>query len=142
MPGSPFRPTITDPGAVRLVGGWNQFLDNSGRIKLPAKLAFDISTAGPGNLECKVAGRKLNGQKNGNRVRFELAAEGLNSGEHDFDVRFASVPLPEAPTTVVAFGDQVVLTGKGLAHALCGEPAIFNIDGSKAGQGTFLNIFV
>lgn len=142
MPGSPFRPTITDPGNVRLVGGWNQFLDNSGRIKLPAKLAFDIGTAGPGNLECKLAGRKMNGQKNGNRVRFELSAEGLNSGEHDFDIRFANISLPEAPTIVVAFGDQVVLTGKGLAHAMCGEPAVFNIDGSKAGPGNVSLILI
>ncbi|CAH0557049.1 unnamed protein product [Brassicogethes aeneus] len=135
LPGSPFRPTIVDPSAVRLIGGWNQYLDDSGRIKLPTKLAFDISNAGPGTLDCKISGRKVNADKNGNKVRFEISGEGLNSGEHEFDVRFANIPLPDAPSTVVSLGDQVVLTGKGLAHAQCGEPSVFTIDGSKANSG-------
>lgn len=135
LPGSPFRPTITDPSAIRLVGGWNQYLDNSGRIKLPAKLAFDITNGGPGNLECKLAGRKINSEKNGNRVRFELSAEGLNAGEHDIEIRYANHLLSDCPKTVITYGDQVILTGKGLAQAMCGEPSVFTIDGSKAGPG-------
>ncbi|XP_049822488.1 filamin-C isoform X2 [Aethina tumida] len=135
LPGSPFRPNVVDPSAVRLVGGWAQYLDESGRLRLPAKLAFDISSAGPGNLECKIAGRRLSGEKSGNRIRYEVGAEGLNAGEHDFDIKFAGVPLPDAPNTVVSYGDQVVLTGRGLAHAQCGEPSVFTIDGSKANSG-------
>lgn len=110
-------------------------MDDAGRIKLPAKLAFDISNAGPGTLECKVSGRKVNAEKTGSRIRFDISGEGLNAGEHEFDIRFANIPLPEAPGTVVCLGDQVVLTGKGLAHAQCGEPAVFTIDGSKASTG-------
>ncbi|KYB28607.1 Filamin-A-like Protein [Tribolium castaneum] len=135
LPGSPFRPVIVDPNAVRLIGGWNQFLDDNGRLKLPTKLAFDLSNAGPGNLECKVAGRKVNTEKSGSRVRFEISGEGFNSGEHDFDIRLANIPLPHAPKTAISSGDQVVLTGRGLANAQCGEPAVFTIDGSKAGAG-------
>ncbi|KAJ8980081.1 hypothetical protein NQ317_009437 [Molorchus minor] len=135
LPGSPFRPKIVDPSAVRLIGGWNQYLDDSGRIKLPAKLAFDISNAGPGILECKISGRKVNAEKSGSRIRFDLSGEGLNAGEHDFDITFANIPLPEAPNTVVCLGDQVVLTGRGLAQAQCGEPAVFTIDSSKASTG-------
>ncbi|XP_057668388.1 filamin-A isoform X2 [Diorhabda carinulata] len=135
LPGSPFRPNIVDPSAVRLIGGWNQYLDDSGRIKLPAKLAFDTSSAGPGNLECKIAGRKINPEKSNSRIRFDLSGEGLSPGEHEFDIRFGSFPLLDAPTSIVCLGDQVVLTGRGLAHAQCGEPAVLTIDGSKASIG-------
>lgn len=65
-----------DPSAVRAIGGWNQYLDDTGRIKLPAKLAFDTSNGGPGNLECKVSGRKINPEKSNSRIRFELSGEG------------------------------------------------------------------
>ncbi|KRT84610.1 hypothetical protein AMK59_1466 [Oryctes borbonicus] len=135
LPGSPFRPTVVDPAAVRLIGGWNQYLDDSGRLKLPAKLVFDTSSAGPGTLECKVDGRKITSEKVGNRVKFEVSSEGLNAGEHDFEIRLANFLLPDTPKSVVSLGDQVILTGRGLAQAQCGEPAIFNIDGSKAGPG-------
>ncbi|XP_072376991.1 filamin-A isoform X3 [Diabrotica undecimpunctata] len=135
LPGSPFRPSVVDPAAVRLIGGWNQYLDDTGRIKLPAKLAFDTSNAGPGNLECKISGRKVNQEKSNTRIRFELSGEGLSPGEHEFDIRFANYPLPEAPSSIICLGDQVVLTGRGLAHAQCGEAAAFTIDGSKASIG-------
>lgn len=138
MPGSPFRTIVVDPTAVRLIGGWAQYLDESARIKLPAKLAFDVNNAGPGNLECKVAGRKITPEKSGNRIRFEITTEGLNSGEHDFDIKFANISIPEIPKLVISTGDQVVLTGKGLSQAQCGESSVFNIDGSKAGAGMAL----
>ncbi|VEN33553.1 unnamed protein product [Callosobruchus maculatus] len=135
LPGSPFHPTIVDPSAVRVIGGWSQHLDDAGRIRLPAKLAFDIGNAGPGPLECTLAGRKVAGEKSGDRVRFELSGEGISPGEHEFEIKIAGFPLPEAPSSVVCVGDQVVLTGKGLAQAQCGEPAVFTIDGSKASSG-------
>lgn len=75
LPGSPFRLNVIDPEGVRIIGGWSQYLDDSGNIKLPAKLAFDISNAGPGTLECKVAGRKVNPEKTGSRVRFDLSGK-------------------------------------------------------------------
>lgn len=112
-------------------------MDESGRIKLPAKLAFDVSNAGPGVLECKIAGRKQNSDKNGSRIRFELSGEGLSPGEHEFDIRFSNFLLPDAPKSIVCLGDQVVLTGRGLAQAQCGEPAVFTIDGSKASSGEY-----
>lgn len=118
-----------------MIGGWTQYLDDNARLKLPAKLAFDTSNAGPGALECKVAGRKINAEKSGNRIRFDISGEGLNSGEHDLELRLANIPLPNAPKTVFSMGDQVVLTGRGLANAQCGEPATFTIDGSKASTG-------
>lgn len=127
---------------MRLVGGWTQYLDESGRIKLPAKLAFDIANAGPGILECKLAGRKLNIEKSVNRVRIELSSEGLNAGEHEFDIKFANISLSDTPKLAVSTGDQVILTGRGLAQAQCGESSVFTIDGSKAGAGIFILIIM
>lgn len=139
LPGSPFRPTIVDPSAVRLIGGWGQYLDATGRLTLPAKLAFDISNAGSGSLECKIDGRKQNSEQNSSRIRFELSGEGLSPGEHELDIRFSNFPLQGAPKLIVCLGDQVVLTGRGLAQAQCGEPAVFTIDGSKASSGSSFN---
>lgn len=137
LPGSPFRPNIIDPSAVRLIGGWGQYLDESHRLKLPAKLAFDVSNAGPGHLECILGGRKIAPDKSGSRIRFDLTGEGLNGGEHNFEIKFGNYLLPDAPRFAISSaGDQVILTGRGLSHAQCGEPAIFNIDGSKSVAGS------
>lgn len=69
-----------------------------------------------------------------------IAGEGLNSGEHDFEVKFANIELPDAPTTAATLGDQVVLTGRGLSEAKCCEPAVFTIDGSKSHSGKQANL--
>ncbi|XP_044751932.1 filamin-C isoform X2 [Coccinella septempunctata] len=135
LAGSPFRPKIINPSAVRVIGGWDQYLDENGRIRLPTKIAFDITNAGPGNLELKIDGRKMTGEKSGTRYRFDISGEGFNTGEHDLDVQFEDIPLPDAPKGVICLGDQVVLTGRGLAQAQCGEPAVFTIDGSKSSSG-------
>lgn len=120
---------------MRVIGGWDQYLDENGRIRLPTKIAFDIANAGPGNLELKIDGRKMTGEKSGTRYRFDISGEGFNSGEHDLDVQFENIPLPDVPKYVICLGDQVVLTGRGLSQAQCGEPAVFTIDGSKSSNG-------
>lgn len=135
LAGSPFQPVVVDPAAVRVIGGWNQYLDDSGRLKLPCKISFDVSNAGPGSLDCVLGGRKVNSEKSGSRIRLDLSSEGLSPGEHDFVINFANISLPEVPKLAVSLGDQVVLTGRGLAQAQCGEAATFNIDGSRAGHG-------
>lgn len=135
LAGSPFHPVVVDPSAVRVIGGWNQYLDDNGRLKLPCKLTFDTINAGPGHIECIISGRKVTSEKSGSRVRLDLSSEGLGPGEHDLSITFANISLPEVPKLAVASGDQVILTGRGLAQAQCGEPAVFNIDGSRAGHG-------
>lgn len=135
LAGSPFQPTIVDPQAVRIIGGWSQYLDEAGRLKLPCKIAFDVTNAGTGTIDCVIAGRKVSGDKSGSRIRLDLSGEGISPGEHDISITFANMQLPESPKSIISLGDQVVLTGRGLAHAQCGEPATFNIDGSRAGHG-------
>ena len=49
---SPFHPHIVNLDKVRLIGGWENVLDNDNRLALcfgeERKLTFDISEAGPG----------------------------------------------------------------------------------------------
>lgn len=75
-------------------------MDDSHRLKLPAKLAFDVSNAGPGYLECILGGRKMAADKSGSRIRFDLTGDGLNGGEHDFQVKFGNYLLSDAPRYV------------------------------------------
>lgn len=86
-------------------------------------------------MNCVIGGRKISAEKIGSRMRLDLPSEGLRAGEHDLIINFADTNLPDTPKIAVASGDQVILTGIGLAQAHCGEPATFNIDGSRAGHG-------
>ena len=67
LPGSPWIIACVDTNKVTPVGGWGQFLDNEGRLILPARLVFETSAAGPGDLTCSVDGRDL-----GEWIRFSL----------------------------------------------------------------------
>lgn len=59
LPGSPWTIACVDTNKVNPVGGWGQFLDNEGRLILPARLVFETNAAGPGELTCAVDGRDL-----------------------------------------------------------------------------------
>lgn len=52
LPGSPFHPKIVNARKVRVVGGWQHFMDSDERVHLVVdemkKIPFDISEAGPG----------------------------------------------------------------------------------------------
>ena len=51
--GSPFHPKIVDPRKVRVIGGWESFMDSEGRLELAVhntkKISLDVAEAGPGN---------------------------------------------------------------------------------------------
>ena len=61
------------------------------------------------------------------------------AGPHTLSLLFGGFPLPSSPFHGLAesggTGVRVVLTGKGLASAMCGQVAEFTIDGSQAGAG-------
>ena len=61
------------------------------------------------------------------------------AGPHSLSLLFGGFPLPSSPFHGLAesggTGVRVVLTGKGLASATCGQQAEFTIDGSQAGAG-------
>lgn len=61
------------------------------------------------------------------------------TGPHSLSISYGGFPLPGSPYQALVensgSGVRVVLTGKGLASATCGQPAEFTIDGSQAGLG-------
>lgn len=59
LPGSPWTISCVDTNKISPVGGWGQLLDGEGRLILPARLVFDTTQAGPGELSCAVDGREL-----------------------------------------------------------------------------------
>ncbi|VVC87916.1 unnamed protein product [Leptidea sinapis] len=63
LPGSPFSAKVIDTSAIAAVGGWGT--DNAGRVRAPTKLVLDTSNAGPGTLECLLAGRHQHGVRQG-----------------------------------------------------------------------------
>lgn len=76
----------------------------------------------------------------GSRVRLLLTPR--IQGEHLLYLHYGGFPLPRSPIHAIAEGPgssggpvRVVLTGRGLAGARCGEEADFTIDGSQAGPG-------
>lgn len=62
-----------------------------------------------------------------------------SAGPHSLSLLFGGFPLPSSPfhglTESGGTGVRVILTGKGLASATCGQQAEFTIDGSQAGPG-------
>jgi len=64
LPGSPWELKVIDTSQVSLVGGWALHLDDAGRVRVPAKLVFDTSNAGPGQLECLLNGRHVRKYQN------------------------------------------------------------------------------
>lgn len=60
-------------------------------------------------------------------------------GPHTLSLLYAGFPLPFSPINALAEasngGVRLILTGKGLASAICNQIAEFNIDGSQANPG-------
>lgn len=140
LPGSPWHISCVDSTKVVPVGGWGPLLDDDGRLTIPARIIFDTSEAGPGELMCLIDDREIQIDKHSeNRARLYISGEGLVPGEHNFELSFSGVTVSQSPgSTFVAplqAADKVVLTGRGLAAAQCGEPAHFTIDASQAPSG-------
>ncbi|XP_063231927.1 LOW QUALITY PROTEIN: filamin-C [Bacillus rossius redtenbacheri] len=151
VPGSPFHPKVVDARRVRVIGGWESFMDAEGRLELSVhntkKISMDTSEAGPGQLTAECRGP----QGGAVPVAVEPTAQGRvrllltprEAGEHLLYLQYGGFPLPRSPLLGVAEGGpspagpvRVVLAGQGLAAARCHDEAEFTIDGSQAGPGT------
>ncbi|CAE1275410.1 FLNA [Acanthosepion pharaonis] len=150
--GSPFHPKIVNARKVRVVGGWQHFMDSDEHVHLVVdemkKIPFDISEAGPGKLTAEV-------QDPNNiwlPVHIDTSSDGKNilafipkaEGNHLINVYWTEHPLVGAPflgnavvkyPTAIHDNSQVTLSGRGLKEAVVREEAEFYIDGSKAGPG-------
>ncbi|KAJ2946351.1 hypothetical protein O0L34_g12388 [Tuta absoluta] len=137
LPGSPFSVKVIDTSAIVPVGGWGA--DSQGRVRAPSKLVLDTSNAGPGTLECLLAGRHQRVETVSGRAVVTLSAVEGVSGEQELELTYNGALVGTAPRRcLVASGntaDRVTLAGRGLAHAAPHTPAVFTIDGSAAGPG-------
>ncbi|XP_052737340.1 filamin-A [Bicyclus anynana] len=137
LPGSPFSVKVIDTSAILPVGGWGT--DNSGRVRAPSKIILDTSNAGPGTLECLLAGRHQRVETVAGRAVVTLTATEGVSGEQELELTYNGAIVAGAPRkALVTSGntaDRVTLAGRGLAHAAPHTPAVFTIDGSAAGPG-------
>lgn len=125
---------------VAPIGGWGPLLDNEGRLILPARIVFDTNQAGPGELICTIDGRDLIVDKQSDgRSRIYISADGMTSGEYNFDILWSGVSVSQSPRSAYVSSqqsaDKVQLTGRGLAAAETGEAAHFTIDATQAANG-------
>ncbi|XP_071858708.1 filamin-type immunoglobulin domains fbug isoform X2 [Bombus fervidus] len=145
LPGSPWHPKIIDTRNLRVIGGWPAVCDDVGRLKLhPSnKISFDTAEAGPGELTGKIGDHMLSFEMTSNN-RLKLIPPELNGGEHRLEILFNGIPFPGAPKLAIVQDveppiqdtSRVLLRGRGLTSAKCGEEVSFTIDGSQAGTGT------
>ncbi|OXU24388.1 hypothetical protein TSAR_010294, partial [Trichomalopsis sarcophagae] len=146
LPGSPWHPRIIDTRNLRVIGGWSALCDELGRLKIAPgnKISFDTSEAGPGELSGRIDDQPLKFEMTTNN-RLKLIIPQLAAGEHGMEILFNGVPFPGAPKLAIApelessmsqDTSRVMLRGRGLTAAKCGEQVSFTIDGSQAGTGT------
>ena len=120
---------------------------NSGILaNVETHFIVDSQEAGKGDLEVSIQ------DLNGNDVSIEVTElqEGVNeikytpieAGEHTINVLYDGLDVDQSPI-LLSTGDpeKVVCSGPGLSQAIVNEEAEFNVDLSKAGEGS-LNIQV
>lgn len=132
LPGSPWNVSCVDSTKVQPIGGWGSLLDSEGRLILPARITFETTDAGPGELTCVVDGNEINVEKlSEERFKVYIAADGQTPGEHNFDLTWSGVSVSQCPgrafVTSQQAADKVTLTGRGISSAQSGENAHFTI---------------
>ncbi|XP_050456276.1 filamin-A isoform X1 [Cataglyphis hispanica] len=145
LPGSPWHPKIIDTRNLRVIGGWSAVCDDIGRLKLhPSnKISFDTAEAGPGEINGTIGDHPLTFEMTSSN-RLKLVPPQISSGEHRLEILFNGTPFPGAPKLAIVQdleppmqdSSRVLLKGRGLTSAKCGEEVSFTIDGSQAGNGT------
>lgn len=140
--GSPFRVYVVSVDKVRVIGDPlpNRVIMT---VNVPYRLLLDLAHAGPGELTGECTGPQ------GSVVPVSIEQESPETGQvtvtprtpgpHTLSLHYAGFPLPFSPLSALAEagngGVRLILTGKGLATAICNQVADFNIDGSQAGPG-------
>ena len=154
IPGSPFQARICDSTAVKPMGGWEGVLDlDTGRMEMVVGeerlITWDVSKAGPGSMDIEIQGpvydHRLDNAGPGKikfvfiprkEGTFTLATKWNGSLVRTVQaVVRTSQPPPQQQQPQHRTSGRVVLTGKGLMSATCGEESIFVIDGSDGGDG-------
>ncbi|XP_052782579.1 filamin-B-like isoform X2 [Mya arenaria] len=146
--GSPYHPKVVDVRKVRIIGGWQHFMDSNERVNLVVgerkQLPFEIAEAGPGVLRAEVKGpsRSIDASVDNHtmgRAVVEFVPE--EEGSHYIYLFWSDLPLVNSPFLGYAIqqvpdASKLILTGRGLKEATVREEAEFIIDGSQAGKGS------
>ena len=162
IPGSPFTARICDSAAVKPVGGWESVLDrDTGRMEMvigeEKTITWDVSKAGPGSMDIEIQGpiydHRLDNAGPG-KIKFVFIPR--KEGTFTLSTKWGGAPVrsvqavvrsqaapqqqkfasPSSSSALAGPGSgRVVLTGKGLLSAVCGEESYFIIDGSEGGSG-------
>ena len=160
IPGSPFTARVCDATAVKPVGGWESVLDrDTGRMEMligeEKTITWDVSKAGPGSMDIEIQGpiydHRLDNAGPG-KIKFVFIPR--KEGTFTLSTKWGGAPVRSVQAIVrnqpvkkyssasnsasalaPAGSGRVVLTGKGLLSATCGEESYFVIDGSEAGAG-------
>ncbi|XP_061423004.1 filamin-A-like [Lethenteron reissneri] len=126
-----------DPSKVRVSGPGLQ----SGEVGRPAQFSVDTRGAGEGGLGLTVEGpreARIECEDNGDGT-CSVAYTPAEAGEHLVNVLFAGQHVPGSPFRALIHPtfdpSRVVASGRGLERCKMGEPATFNVDCSKAGDG-------
>jgi len=154
IPGSPFQARICDSTAVKPMGGWEGVLDlDTGRMEMVVGeerlITWDVSKAGPGSMDIEIQGpvydHRLDNAGPG-KIKFVFIPR--KEGTFTLATKWngalvrtvqavvrSSQPQQQQQQQQQRTSGRVVLTGKGLMSATCGEESIFVIDGSEGGDG-------
>ncbi|XP_048246439.1 filamin-C-like isoform X5 [Haliotis rufescens] len=146
--GSPFHPRIVDARKVRVIGGWQHYMDSNERIHLVVgeekHIPFETAEAGPGKLTAEVRGPSgsivpctVDDSYNGKSTVIFTPRE---EGHHNIHLNWSDHPLSGSAFSAFATGGfhditKIILSGRGLKEATVREEAKFFIDGSQAGRG-------
>ena len=160
IPGSPFSARVCDSTAVKPVGGWESVLDrDSGRMEMTVgeekTITWDVSKAGPGSMDIEIQGpvydHRLDNAGPG-KIKFVFiprkegtfslstkwggsAVRSVQAVVRSPQYKYSGGSGPAPASSSSATSGRVVLTGKGLLSAVCGEETYFVIDGSEGGSG-------
>jgi len=145
--GAPFDAKIIDPRKVKVLGGWESFVDSNFNMNLTLKeekvIRFDTSEAGQGVLSADIKGDSVTGL-----IPYDLTNASKNlwilkftppvQGDYIMNITFGECLINTKPIrgSIKSIDHaKVILTGKGLQTAKVKEQAEFVIDGANAGPG-------
>ena len=145
--GSPLHVRICDSTVVKPMGGCEGVLDlNTVRMEMLGEerlIKLDVSKDGPGSMDIELQG-PVSDHRLDNAGPCEIKFVFIPRKEGTFTLttkwngallRTVQVVVRPSKPQQQRTSGRVVLTGKGLVSATCGERSIFGIDGSEGGDG-------
>ncbi|XP_052782303.1 filamin-B-like isoform X2 [Mya arenaria] len=149
LPGSPFRPPVTDRSRVVLMDDLTDRKDENDHLALDCGtetvLSFNTKDAGPGKFSAEVLspdGRLPVNIREQDLGTVQVGFTAKVEGDHYIHLYWSSVPLDRSPILAYCPGPvlpvnhaHVILRGEGSSTARSTVPAEFMVDGKKAGPG-------